>query len=204
VGTRFAVLAVTAASALILGACGTESVEVDDADANASAGAEIFAANCSGCHTMTPAGTNGSGNRALRAQGPNFDQRLIGYDEALYAIRNGGFSGAIMPQNIVVGEEAALVAEFIEKYSGTEAQDSPRPSPEPGTESEGSAQDTVEAEGLEGPEGEESTADVDGADAARPEGRGTESGGGSGPGDQGSGGGSSSGGQGSGSGGNDN
>ena len=32
-------------------------------------------------------------------------ERVESYDEALFAIRNGGFSGAIMPQNIVVGEE---------------------------------------------------------------------------------------------------
>ena len=37
----------------------------------------------------------------------------------LYAIRNGGFSGAIMPQNIVVGEDAQAVAEFVAKYSGS-------------------------------------------------------------------------------------
>ena len=31
----------------------------------------------------------------------------------LYAIRNGGFSGAIMPENIVVGTEAQEVAKFL-------------------------------------------------------------------------------------------
>ena len=36
---------------------------------------------------------------------------------ALYAIRNGGFSSGPMPQNIVVGEEAEAVAEFLAKYS---------------------------------------------------------------------------------------
>ena len=40
----------------------------------------------------------------------------------LFAIRNGGFSGAIMPANIVVGEEADAVAEFLEKYSGDEQE----------------------------------------------------------------------------------
>ena len=39
--------------------------------------------------------------------------------EVLYAIRNGGFSGAIMPQNIVTGEDAQAVARFLAKYSGT-------------------------------------------------------------------------------------
>ena len=92
-----------------------------------AAGAEIFATHCGGCHTMTPAGTQGSGNRALRAQGPNFDQRLETYDEVLFAIRNGGFSGAIMPQNIVVGEEADAVATFVADYAGGEVEEPPRP-----------------------------------------------------------------------------
>jgi hypothetical protein len=39
----------------------------------------------------------------------------------LYAIRNGGFSGAIMPENIVVGKDAQAVAEFLAKYSGLKA-----------------------------------------------------------------------------------
>ena len=34
-------------------------------------------------------------------------------DDVLFAIRNGGFSGAIMPANIVVGEEAEAVAGFL-------------------------------------------------------------------------------------------
>ena len=36
----------------------------------------------------------------------------------LFAIRNGGFSGAIMPANIVVGQNAQDVAEFVAKYAG--------------------------------------------------------------------------------------
>ena len=40
----------------------------------------------------------------------------------LYAIRNGGFSGAIMPQNIVTGAQAQDVAAFVAKYAGEEAK----------------------------------------------------------------------------------
>ena len=39
-------------------------------------------------------------------------------DDVLFAIRNGGFSGAIMPANVVVGKDAQLVADFLDKYSG--------------------------------------------------------------------------------------
>ena len=44
--------------------------------------------------------------------------RQVQREDALYAIRNGGFSGAIMPANIVVGEDAEKLADFLDKYSG--------------------------------------------------------------------------------------
>ncbi|MEX1219327.1 MAG: c-type cytochrome [Solirubrobacterales bacterium] len=84
-------------------------------------GAELFAANCAGCHTLSPAGADGTGNRGTRVQGPNLDQRIETYESALYAIENGGYSGAIMPQNIVVGDEARQVARFVAKYAGNAA-----------------------------------------------------------------------------------
>ena len=37
----------------------------------------------------------------VRTNGPNFNIRKENVEQVLYAIRNGGFSGAIMPQNIV-------------------------------------------------------------------------------------------------------
>lgn len=93
------------------------------ADEEVKQGAELFAERCSGCHTLKAAGTQGTANRSQRAQGPNLDQRKESYDDALYAIRNGGFSGAIMPQNIVVGDDAEAVARFLEEYSGSDADD---------------------------------------------------------------------------------
>jgi mono/diheme cytochrome c family protein len=92
----------------------------------------LFAERCSGCHTLTAAGTQGSGNNTLRNQGPNFDQRQVNYEDALFAIRNGGFSGAIMPQNIVVGDDAEAVARFLGEYSGTEATPSLAPTSDGG------------------------------------------------------------------------
>ena len=44
--------------------------------------------------------------------------RRVKKEDVLFAIRNGGFSGAIMPANIVVGEDAEAVADFLSKYSG--------------------------------------------------------------------------------------
>ncbi|HET7510024.1 MAG TPA: c-type cytochrome [Solirubrobacterales bacterium] len=122
------VIATMLAAALGLAACGfgSEGIAVSKDDPNYS-GAELFATHCSGCHTLSAAGTQGSGNRGERTQGPNLNQRTETYDDALFAIQNGGFSGAIMPQNIVVGDEADAVAKFVAKYAGTEAEESPRP-----------------------------------------------------------------------------
>jgi mono/diheme cytochrome c family protein len=119
-------LTATIAAALALGACGTESISVSEDDPIYE-GAVLFAERCSGCHTMKAAGAEGSANRKLRNQGPNLDQRIESVEDTLFAIRNGGFSGAIMPQNIVVGEEAEAVAEFVAACSGTEVEVSPRP-----------------------------------------------------------------------------
>ena len=121
-------IAAVLAAVLGLSACGfgEEKISVSEGDPNYN-GAVLFATHCSGCHTLTAAGTQGSGNRGERTQGPNLNQRTESFDDALYAIQNGGFSGAIMPQNIVVGDEADEVAKFVAKYAGTEAEESPRP-----------------------------------------------------------------------------
>jgi mono/diheme cytochrome c family protein len=122
-----AVLAVLGLSAC--GSFGSEKVAVSQDDPNYG-GAQLFATHCSGCHTLSAAGTQGSGNRGERTQGPNLNQRTENFEDALFAIQNGGFSGAIMPQNIVVGDEAKAVAKFVAKYAGEDAESSPRPGQE--------------------------------------------------------------------------
>jgi len=107
--------------------CGTQGIQVPSDDPT-HAGAQIFAERCSGCHTLTPAGTQGSANRSERVQGPNLDQRHESMADVIYAIRNGGFSGAIMPQNIVVGADAQKVAAFVAKYAGQDVTEAPAPS----------------------------------------------------------------------------
>jgi mono/diheme cytochrome c family protein len=113
-------------AALGLSACSFGEEGISASDENRE-GAVLFANHCAGCHTLSAAGAQGSGNRGERTQGPNLDQRVETYDDVLFAIQNGGFSGAIMPQNIVVGEEAKEVAKFVAKYAGSEAEDAPRP-----------------------------------------------------------------------------
>jgi hypothetical protein len=69
----------------------------------------------------------GSANRNVRVQGPNLDQRKETKQDVLFAIRNGGFSGAIMPANVVTGRDATEVAQFVSKYAGEAAAPSPQP-----------------------------------------------------------------------------
>jgi hypothetical protein len=61
-----------------------------------------------------------------RVDGPNFNVRPETIENVLYAIRNGGFSGAIMPENIVVGRDAMDIACFVAKYAGGRATKLPK------------------------------------------------------------------------------
>jgi mono/diheme cytochrome c family protein len=119
-----AVIAVLAA--LSLAACGSEGVQVSS-DEPDYAGAELFVQRCSGCHTLSAAGAQGSANREFRNQGPNLDQRVETPEDVLFAIRNGGFSGAIMPQNIVAGDDAQAIADFVAEYAGSDVDRPPSP-----------------------------------------------------------------------------
>jgi mono/diheme cytochrome c family protein len=90
-------------------------------------GARLFHERCGGCHTLQAADTRGSkptGQVAAgeRTNGPNFDVRKENREDVLYAIRNGGFSGAIMPANIVLGRDAQEVALFLERYAGSKSK----------------------------------------------------------------------------------
>lgn len=124
-------IALAAFAALALAACGfgKQGIALSKSDPNYN-GAVLFATRCSGCHTLSAAGTQGTGNRGVRTQGPNLDQRTETYQDVLFAIQNGGFSGAIMPQNIVVGPDAEAVARFVAKYAGQNAETAPRPEAE--------------------------------------------------------------------------
>jgi mono/diheme cytochrome c family protein len=123
---RGALILIAVAAATTAIGCGSQGVEVSSSDPDHE-GAVIFAERCSGCHTLSAAGTQGSANRSQRTQGPNFDQRRETVDDVIFAIRNGGFSGAIMPQNIVVGPDAEKVAAFLAKYAGQDVEEQPRP-----------------------------------------------------------------------------
>jgi hypothetical protein len=123
-----ALIALVAAAGIAVG-CGQEQNDIKQPgklpthgiDPQYQAGAKLFIERCSGCHNLDIVGAEGGAkgikNRE-RVDGPNFNVRKEDVDSVLFAIRNGGFSGAIMPQDIVVGEEAQKVAEFLARYAG--------------------------------------------------------------------------------------
>jgi mono/diheme cytochrome c family protein len=112
------------AAAALLSACGTQKISVPKSDPTYQ-GAVLFSQRCAGCHTLSYADTHGSATNARSREvtnGPNFNIRCERpVDRVLYAIENGGFSGAIMPQNVVVGQDAQEVAKFVAKYAGRQA-----------------------------------------------------------------------------------
>jgi len=122
-----------AAIAALASACGTETIKVPKSEPALYRGALLFSERCGGCHTLSYAATNGSATNprtAMITNGPDLDQRCERpITRVLYAIANGGFSGAIMPQNVVVGQDAVNVAEFVSKYAGTKAAKSPGVTP---------------------------------------------------------------------------
>ena len=86
---------------MAVAACGEGKVTVPKRDAALHRGAVLFNTHCSGCHSLDAANAYGSRptNRRFlayseRTNGPDFNIRKEHRDDVLFAIRNGGFSGA--------------------------------------------------------------------------------------------------------------
>ena len=123
----FALAAMLLAVAGVLGACGTQTISLAKSNPDYR-GAVLFRDHCSGCHTLAVVGAEGSATSIkdrVKTNGPNFNIRKENVEQVLYAIRNGGFSGAIMPENLVVGDDAKDIAAFLAAYSGKQAQNVP-------------------------------------------------------------------------------
>jgi mono/diheme cytochrome c family protein len=117
---RVLIAACLAAAASFGAGCGSSGVKLAKDDPN-HAGAVIFAERCGACHTLDAAGTQGSATDVSdreNVDGPSFNDRKENVEDVIYAIENGGFSGAIMPENIATGDEARQIAEFLAKYAG--------------------------------------------------------------------------------------
>ena len=123
VGKIAASAAIACLAGVAISACGSQGISIATSSQYHS-GAVVFLDHCSGCHTMSLVGANGSATSIpgrLRTNAPNFDYRKESVQNVLYALENGGFSGQIMPENIVVGSQAQAVAKFLAHYAGYEA-----------------------------------------------------------------------------------
>jgi mono/diheme cytochrome c family protein len=122
---RRAVIPLLAVVALAAAGCGSQQFDLDAGESqNIQNGAQLFSEHCSGCHSLDAVDAEGSAKNPRDKEttdGPNFNDRREDVDGVLYAIRNGGFSGAIMPENIVTGQDAQDVADFLAKYAGRNA-----------------------------------------------------------------------------------
>ena len=124
--SRPAAVLACAAALFAAAGCGQGKIDVPKKQSALRHGATLFNQRCSGCHTLESADARGSAEEGVvgkneRTDGPNFNIRKENRDDVLFAIRNGGFSGAIMPANIVVGKDARDVALFVERYAGKKA-----------------------------------------------------------------------------------
>jgi mono/diheme cytochrome c family protein len=104
------------AAAVAISACGSQGVDVSTASPYHQ-GAVIFLDHCSGCHTLSVVGAEGSATSVqnrLRTNAPNFNFRAETVQQVLYAI-----------ENIVVGAQAQAVARFLAHYAGRDAPKTP-------------------------------------------------------------------------------
>jgi mono/diheme cytochrome c family protein len=96
---RYLIAVCLAAAAVVSAGCGSQGIQVSASDPT-HRGAVLFAERCGACHTLSKAGTQGSADSVKdkeNVDGPNFDTRKEQVADIVYAIENGGFSGAIMP-----------------------------------------------------------------------------------------------------------
>lgn len=128
---RIVAVAATCGSLLTLSACGSQQISVAE-NSPYRKGAELFDQRCSGCHSLDVVGAHGSTVKASDKEpsdGPNFNQRRESEANVLYALRNGGFSGKIMPKDLATGKDAQELAKFLAYYAGRDAAISPAPKP---------------------------------------------------------------------------
>ena len=82
---------------------GGAGTETEGGGEEASAGRDLFAGTCGGCHTLAAAQTQGT-------TGPNLDELRPDVEQVRNAIREGP---GIMPENLFEGAEADQVAQFV-------------------------------------------------------------------------------------------
>lgn len=106
------VLVASATSDRVPSGAGTYSL---DSSAKQREGRTIFRETCASCHTLSAAGARG-------VYGPNLDTIGIspegGAERVAKAIEKGGASGMQMPAELLTGENAELVSEYVADVAG--------------------------------------------------------------------------------------
>ena len=81
-------------------------------DAEVEKGKELFRSTCWSCHSLAAAGARGN-------TGPNLDQiGALNKARVLGAIKNGGTGQGRMPKNLLEGEDAVAVADYLSRVAG--------------------------------------------------------------------------------------
>lgn len=96
------------------GATAEESTEKTDEKTGAASDDEAkstFTSTCGGCHTLADAGTKGT-------TGPNLDDLKPDAARVEAAIKKGGTSGTVMPKNLLEGDQAKAVADYVSSVAG--------------------------------------------------------------------------------------
>jgi mono/diheme cytochrome c family protein len=120
VKTKLLLAGALGALALALTGCGAVGHEaVDKQAANSSSAKQAFTSNCGGCHVLKAAGTQGT-------TGPNLDDAFAcakdqGFEESTIrdVIRGQiDYASPPMPRELVKGQQADDVADFIATHAG--------------------------------------------------------------------------------------
>ena len=102
-----------------LGACGSQGIQVAS-DSPYHRGAVLFRDHCSGCHTLSVVGAEGSATsiaNRVRTNGPNFNIRKENVEQVLYAIRNGGYTADVYSS----GKSEEIIGRWLKTHP-TEAK----------------------------------------------------------------------------------
>ncbi len=90
----------------------TGRLATETPNAKVQKGKDLFRSTCWSCHSLTAAGARGN-------TGPNLDELApLTKQRVLLAIKNGGTGQGRMPKNLLEGQDADAVAEYVSQVAG--------------------------------------------------------------------------------------
>ncbi|HEX2070900.1 MAG TPA: cytochrome c [Thermoleophilaceae bacterium] len=92
---------------------GVGALRSTDMTASEARGKDLFLQMCASCHSLAAVNARG-------VTGPSLDQiGEVSPERVVNAIENGGTGQGLMPANLLEGEEARDVAEYVSKVAGS-------------------------------------------------------------------------------------